>query len=66
MCTIEGEIFRRICPFGATATGDDTTMWPTSITADADGKLYVSDEALSRISVLSSEGELLGEMGRGR
>ena len=62
MCTIEGE-YLGVCPFGATATGDDIMMWPASITADADGKLYVSDEALSRVSVLSSEGELLGKWG---
>ena len=62
MCSIEGE-YLGVCPFGATGTGDDMMMWPASITAGGDGKLYVSDEALHRVSVLSSEGRVLKKWG---
>ena len=62
MCSIEGE-YLGVCPFGATGTGDDMMMWPASIVAGADGRLYVTDEALHRVSVLSSEGKILGNWG---
>ena len=48
---------------GGVGSGDGQFTWPASIVRDRDENLIVSDEALHRISTLSSEGEFLGSWG---
>ena len=60
--TIAGE-FVAVCDFGATVSGDDMMQWPASIALDSEGQMYVSDEALQRVSVLDSEGGFLRKWG---
>ncbi len=43
--------------------GDGEIMWPVSIALDKDENLYVSDEALDRISIFSNAGNFLGKWG---
>ena len=42
---------------------DGKLLWPVSVIMDADENLYVSDEALNRISVFSEEGQFLSKWG---
>ena len=44
-------------------TGDGKLLWPVSLIMDGDEQLYVSDEALDRISILNTDGEFLGKWG---
>ena len=44
-------------------TGDGDLQWPVGIIVDREENIYVSDEALNRISKFSREGELLGTWG---
>ena len=60
MCTVDEEYLGE---FGGGGTGDGEMMWPASITIDKDDKIYVSDEALQRISIYSKEGEFLSKWG---
>ena len=39
-------------------------MWPAGIALDSDGNVYVSDEALNRVSVFSGKGEFVHCWGR--
>ena len=61
-CTCEGK-WLGISPFGGTGKGDDRMIWPVSMVVDRDGNIYISDEALHRISVLDSEGNFLRNWG---
>ena len=38
-------------------------MWPSSIAVDQDENLYISDEALQRITILDKRGEFLAKWG---
>ena len=43
--------------------GDGQFLWPVGIVMDSDEKLYVSDEAADRVTVLSKTGDFLGKWG---
>ena len=49
--------------FSDGGTADGEIMWPASIAVDDDENLYVSDEALHRISIFSNTGNFLGKWG---
>ena len=49
--------------FGSVGEGDGQFVWPVQIVADRHGNIYVSDEALHRISWFSADGEFLGKFG---
>ena len=49
--------------FSHGGTGDGEIMWPTSIAIDAEQRLYISDEALHRISVFDKDGQFLYKWG---
>lgn len=54
--------------FGEVGDEEGKLQWPVSIIADAKENLYISDEALDRISAFDSDGEFLscfGESGSG-
>ena len=38
-------------------------MWPSSIAVDQDENLYISDEALQRITILDKRGQFLAKWG---
>ncbi len=66
----EGAMVRRLTgededlgSFGSLGVGDGQLRWPVSIIADREGNLFVSDEALHRISKFSPQGEFLGKWG---
>jgi len=42
---------------------DGTFMWPTAITVDKQGNVYVADEWLNRISIFTKDGEWIGKWG---
>ena len=64
ICTVDGEFLGE---FSGIGTGDGQIMWPSSCALDADGYLYVSDEALHRISVFDGDGGFVRKWGvRGR
>ena len=48
---------------GSPDKADDRIVWPVTIIADREENLFISDEALHRITGLSSEGEFLGAWG---
>ena len=55
VCTVDEEYLGSISYGGA---GDGQIMWPAAIAIDGDGLLYISDEALHRISVFNTKGRL--------
>ena len=60
MCTVEGEFLGEFSTGGAK---DGQMRWPASIAADRDGNLYISDEALQRISIFDGKGHFLEKWG---
>ncbi len=60
MCTVEQEYLGE---FGTGGTGGGQLMWPASIAIDGDGNVYISDEALHRVSVFDGEGLFLHSWG---
>ena len=60
-CTVDEEYLGE---FSYGGTEDGQIMWPSSIALDAEGRAYVSDEALNRISVWDKDGEYLGKWGK--
>jgi DNA-binding beta-propeller fold protein YncE len=50
--------------FGSFGGEDGRFMWPRSIDLDQDGRVYVSDEYLNRISVFDAEGAFRYHFGR--
>ena len=44
-------------------TGDGDLQWPVSILVDGQEELFISDEALHRVSRFSKDGEFLGKWG---
>ncbi len=48
---------------GGLGTGDGQLLWPVSLAMDRSGKIYVSDEALNRISIFDTGGQFLGKWG---
>lgn len=49
--------------FGAAGSDDGQFTWPVSMIRDREENLYISDEALNRISIFSREGDFLGKWG---
>jgi DNA-binding beta-propeller fold protein YncE len=45
------------------ASGDAPFIWPTSITLDKEGNVYVADEWLNLISIFTRDGEPIGKWG---
>ena len=60
MCTVDEEYLGE---FSAGGVEDGQIMWPSAIALDSDGNVYVSDEALQRISIFDSRGQYLGKWG---
>ena len=52
--------------FGSIGKGDGQFTWAASIAVDRDGKVYVGDEFLNRISIFDEAGVFLGIMGGAR
>lgn len=50
-------------PIGDKGTEDGNFMWPVSIVVDDDEKLYVSDEALHRITIMDKDGGFIAKWG---
>ena len=50
--------------FSTGGTGDGQLMWPVAIALDADENIYVSDEALQRISIFDRQGTFLAQWGK--
>ena len=48
---------------GANGTGDGQFLWPVTLLRDAEENLYVSDEALHRVSAFRRDGTFLGKWG---
>ena len=72
ICTVDEEYIGEIGNSGRLGgerqdTGESSApgslVWPTSITLDRDGNLYVSDEWLNRIAIFSKDGDWLGSWG---
>ena len=49
--------------FGDNGTGDGQMKWPVSLALDRDGNIYVSDEALQRVSIFDNRGQFLAKWG---
>ena len=70
MCTV-GEDYIGEFARGVTTVGysneisevDGSMVWPTAITLDKEGNVYVADEWLNRISIFTKEGEWIGKWG---
>ena len=61
MCTVEEEYLGE---FGTGGAADGQMMWPASIAVDKEGNVYISDEALHRISIFDWQGRFLDSWGR--
>jgi DNA-binding beta-propeller fold protein YncE len=59
-CTLAEDYLGDISTGG---TGDGQIMWPVGIALDADERVYISDEALHRISIFDKEGRFLAQWG---
>jgi tripartite motif-containing protein 71 len=44
-------------------TADGQIMWPVAIALDQEENIYISDEALQRISIFNQQGQFLGKWG---
>ena len=60
MCTVDEEYLGE---FSSGGVEDGQMMWPSSIATDRDGNVYVSDEALQRITTFDARGGYLGKWG---
>ena len=60
MCTVDEEYLGE---FSSGGKQDGQLWWPVSIDIDADGNVYVSDEALHRITIFSEDGQFLTKWG---
>jgi len=60
MCTLDEDYLGE---FSSGGTEDGQLMWPATITIDAEGNVYISDEALHRISIFDAQGRFLGKWG---
>ena len=61
MCTVDEQYLGE---FSSGGVDDGQIMWPSSIATDRDGNVYVSDEALQRVTIFDSRGRLSGQVGR--
>ena len=60
VCDLDSEYYET---FGFVGTGDGQLTWPTAVTVDSQGRVYVSDEYTNRISIFDSEGAFLSKWG---
>ena len=60
ICTVEEDYFGEFA-YGGSAQGQ--MMWPCTMAMSADGKLFVSDEALHRISIYDTDGTFIDSWG---
>jgi DNA-binding beta-propeller fold protein YncE len=60
MCTLDEDYLGE---FSSGGPEDGQLMWPAAIAIDADGNVYISDEALHRISIFDAQGRFLGKWG---
>jgi len=60
MCTVDEEF---LGTFATGGTGHGELMWPASIASDGEGNVYVSDEALHRITIFDGDGQPLSHWG---
>ena len=60
-CTVDEEYLGQ---FSYGGKEDGQIMWPSSIAVDSQGRAYVSDEALQRISVWDKDGQYLYKWGK--
>jgi DNA-binding beta-propeller fold protein YncE len=60
MCTLDEDYLGE---FSSGGPEDGQLMWPVAIATDTKGNLYISDEALHRISIFDSQGRFLGKWG---
>jgi DNA-binding beta-propeller fold protein YncE len=60
MCTLDEDYLGE---FSSGGTGDGQIMWPVAIAIDVEGTIYISDEALHRISIFDGQGHFLGKWG---
>lgn len=60
-CTLNAEYHG---DFGSGGREDGQIMWPVAIALDADENIYISDEALQRISIFDRHGTFLAKWGR--
>ena len=58
--TLDDDVLGRI---GGGGTEDGNFQWPVMVILDQDENLYVSDEALNRITISDREGKFLGKWG---
>lgn len=63
MCTVEEDYLGE---FASGGTGEGQLMWPVAIASDAEGHIYISDEALHRISIFDARGRFLTSWGNHR
>ena len=70
MCTVGEDYigqFGRHVSFGMTPEADieadGCVVWPTCLAIDSGGNVYVSDEALNRVSVFSKDGDWISKWG---
>ena len=61
MCTLAEEYHG---DFSSGGTGDGQIMWPVAMALDAEENVYISDEALQRISIFDKQGTFLTRWGR--
>jgi DNA-binding beta-propeller fold protein YncE len=52
-----------VTDFSRFGSGDGELTWPTCIALDSDQNVYVTDEALNRISIFDKDGEFLSKWG---
>ncbi len=60
ICTLNEDF---IGEFGSHGDGDGQFIWPSAIASGSDGKLYLADEWLNRISVFDKDGNFLSKWG---
>ena len=60
MCTVDEEYLGE---FSSGGVEDGQMMWPSSIATDRDGNVYVSDEALQRVTIFDARGRYLDKWG---
>ncbi len=61
VCTVDEEYIGK---FGTGGSGDGHLMWPAAIALDRDENVYISDEALQRVSIFDKSGRFLAKWGR--
>jgi len=61
ICTVTEEYHG---DFSMGGTADGQLMWPVAIALDADENIYISDEALQRISIFDKQGKFLTQWGK--